>query len=220
LSACVIAKIKTAFTNKAAMRLNRSLLILGIIAIGAGALFLGAYNAASAPLPEGFPEPTQDGVIEIKQYPEYRAATVQVTGSLADAPSQGFSPLFNHISSNDISMTAPVETRYPAATLTADSTVAGEAAVSFLYRSLDIVPSEIAENVQVEDIPPMTVLSLGMRGGYSYDNYVAGIEQLQAWLAQHPDYEVVGPPRRFFYDGPFVPDFLKRNDIQIPVQQN
>ncbi|MEM6717616.1 MAG: ABC transporter substrate-binding protein, partial [Cyanobacteria bacterium P01_C01_bin.147] len=34
----------------------------------------------------------------------------------------------------------------------------------------------------------------------------------------HPDYVVAGPPRRFFYDGPFVPDFLKRNDIQIPIE--
>ncbi|MEM1281722.1 MAG: heme-binding protein [Cyanobacteria bacterium P01_H01_bin.152] len=199
------------------MKLNRYLLILGVVAVGAGALFFGAYSAASAPLPEGFPPPTADGEIEVKQYPAYRAATVQVTGNLAEAPSQGFSPLFNHISSNDISMTAPVETRYPAATLEADSAIAGEAAVSFLYRSLDIVPQEIAQDVQVEDIPPMTVVSLGRQGGYSYDNYTEGIEQLQAWLAEHPEYEVVGPPHRLFYDGPFVPDFLKRNDIQIPV---
>ena len=200
------------------MKLNRGLLVLGIVAIGAGALFLGAYSAASAPLPEGFPEPTPNGVIEIKEYPEYRAATVQVTGNLADAPSQGFSPLFDHISSNDISMTAPVETRYPDATLQPESAPEGQAAVSFLYRSLDIVPQEIAQNVQVEDIPPMTVVSLGMRGGYSYDNYTDGIAQLQTWLAEHPGYVIAGPPRRFFYDGPFVPDFLKRNDIQIPVQ--
>jgi len=201
------------------MKLNTGLVLIGVGAILAGALLLGAYNAASAPRPEGFPEPTPDGAIAIKQYPAYRAATVQVTGRLADAPSQGFSPLFNHISRNDISMTAPVETRYPPTTLQADASTEGQTAVSFLYRSLDIVPQEIAQDVQVEDIPPMTVVSLGMRGGYSYDNYINGIAQLQAWLAEHPEYVVAGPPRRFFYDGPFVPDFLKRNDIQIPVEQ-
>ena len=201
------------------MKLNKGLVLLGVGAILAGALLLGAYNAASAPLPEGFPEPTPDGEIQVKQYPVYRAATVQVTGGLADAPSQGFSPLFDHISSNDISMTAPVETRYPNATLQANASTEGQAAVSFLYRSLDIVPQAVAQDVQVEDIPPMMVVSLGMRGGYSYDNYTAGIARLQAWLAEHPEYVVAGPPRRFFYDGPFVPDFLKRNDIQIPVEQ-
>jgi len=199
------------------MRLNQSLLLLGIVALGIGGLFFGAYNAASAPLPEGFPLPTPDGEIEIKHYPAYRAATVQVTGNLAEASSQGFSPLFDHISSNDIAMTAPVETRYPAATLEVDADTSGEAVVSFLYRSLDIVPEAVAQDVQVADMPPMTVLSLGMRGSYSYDNYTDGIQQLQAWLTEHPDYAIAGPPRRFFYDGPFVPDFLKRNDIQIPI---
>ncbi|MEL6492242.1 MAG: hypothetical protein AAFQ95_19995 [Cyanobacteria bacterium J06621_3] len=52
-----------------------------------------------------------------------------------------------------------------------------------------------------------------------YDIYTRGIEQLQGWLAAHPEYSVVGPPRRFFYDGPFIPDALKRSDIQIPVQR-
>ena len=27
-----------------------------------------------------------------------------------------------------------------------------------------------------------------------------------------------GNPRRFFYDGPFIPDALKRSDIQIPIE--
>lgn len=201
------------------MKLSQGLLILGVVAIGVGGLFFWAYRSASAPLPEGFPPPTANGNIEIKQYPEYRAATVQVTGNLASASSRGFSPLFRHISSNDISMTAPVETRYPTATLQGRSETEGDAAVSFLYRSLDIVPQEIAKEVQVEDIPRMTVVSIGVKGGYDYDIYTSGIEQLQDWLAKHPEYEVAGPPRRFFYDGPFMPDALKRSDIQIPVQR-
>ena len=199
------------------MKLSQSLLVLGVIVIGAGALLLWAYDAASAPLPNGFPPPTADGVIEIKQYPEYRAATVQINGDLANASSRGFSPLFRHISSNDISMTAPVETRYPAATLQS-SVAEGRAAVSFLYRSLDIVPQEVAQEVQVETIPAMTVVSVGVRGGYDYDLYTRSIEQLQNWLAEHPEYAIAGPPRRFFYDGPYIPNYLKRSDIQIPVE--
>ncbi|MEO1068390.1 MAG: heme-binding protein [Cyanobacteria bacterium J06638_6] len=194
------------------MKLGQSLLILGVVAIGVGTLLLWAYSAASAPLPEGFPLPTADGVIEIKQYPEYRVATVRVTGNLANASSRGFSPLFRHISSNDISMTAPVETRYPTVTLQEGSTTQGEAAVSFLYRSLDIVPQEVAQNVQVEDIPAMTVVSVGVRGGYDYEIYTSGIQQLQAWLAEHPDYAIAGPPRRFFYD---VPTYLIRSSEVI-----
>lgn len=201
------------------MKMSQSLLILGAVFVGVGALLFWAYSAASAPLPEGFPPPTAEGEIELKQYPQYRAATVQVVGDLANASSRGFSPLFRHISSNDISMTAPVETRYPTATLQGGAVAQGEAAVSFLYRSLDIVPQEVAQDVQVEDIPPMTVISIGVRGGYDYNIYTRSIERLQAWLLAHPDYMVAGLPRRFFYDGPYIPDPIKRSDIQIPVQR-
>lgn len=199
------------------MKLSQGLVVLGVVVVGA--LVFGAYSAASAPLPEGFPAPTADGKIEIKQYPAYRSATVQVEGDLGSASSKGFSPLFRHISDNDISMTAPVEAQYPVATLQANATSQGDTAVSFLYRSLDVVPKEIEQDVQVEDTPPMMVVSFGVRGGYDYDIYTEGIKKLQGWLAAHPEYSVAGPPRRFFYDGPFIPDVLKRSDIQIPVQR-
>lgn len=200
------------------MKWTKGLVVFGVGAIVVGALLLGAYGAASAPLPAGFPAPTEDGAIEIKQYPAYRAATVRVAGDLNEAPSRGFSPLYDHISSNDISMTAPVETRYPTSTLQSGSPREGEAAVSFLYRSVDIVPSEIQNQIQVEEIASMTVVSLGLRGSYGYETYVDGVQRLQTWLATHPEYEVAGPPRRFFYDGPFIPDPFKRSEIQIPVQ--
>jgi len=200
------------------MKLSQSLVIIGVVIAATSALLLGAYSAASAPLPEGFPPPSPDGEIEIKSYPEYRAATVQTPGDLDSAPSRGFSPLFRHISRNDISMTAPVETRYPVATLEGSMASEGAATVSFLYRSLEVVPQEVTQDIQVEDIPPMTVVSIGTRGRYDLETYQASIQQLQAWLAAHPDYTVVGPPRRFFYDGPFLPDALKRSDVQIPVR--
>ena len=199
------------------MKLSQGFAVLGVVLVGA--LLFGAYSAASAPLPEGFPAPTADGKIDVKQYPAYRSATVQVKGDLGSASSRGFSPLFRHISNNDISMTAPVEAQYPAATLQADAALQGDAAVSFLYRSVDMVPKEVEQDVEVEDTPPMTVVSLGTRGGYDYDIYTEGVKQLQRWLAAHPEYSVAGSPRRFFYDGPFIPDALKRSDIQIPVQR-
>ena len=199
------------------MKVSQGFAVLGVVLVGA--LMFGAYSAASAPLPEGFPAPTADGKIDVKQYPAYRSATVQVKGDLGSASSRGFSPLFRHISNNDISMTAPVEAQYPAATLQTNAALQGDAAVSFLYRSVDMVPKEVEQDVEVKDTPPMMVVSLGTRGGYDYGIYTEGIKQLQGWLAAHPEYSVAGPPRRFFYDGPFIPDALKRSDIQIPVQR-
>ena len=86
------------------VKLQNLLLPLGILAIAAIAFF--AYSAAAAPLPFGFPPPTPEGKIEIKQYPAYRCATVRHSGELSMAANSAFNPLYRHISSNDISMTA------------------------------------------------------------------------------------------------------------------
>ena len=204
------------------MKLQNLLLPLGILAIAAIAFF--AYSAAAAPLPQGFPLPTQEGKIEIKQYPAYRCATVSYSGELSMAANSAFSPLYRHISSNNISMTAPVETRYPTSTLDAGEMGApnerGEAKVSFLYRSTDVYPEQIAQNIQVEEIAPMTVVSLGLKGSYDYESYQQSIERLQDWLSQHSEYTVVGSPRRFFYDAPYIPEPLKRSEIQVPIRLN
>lgn len=199
------------------MKLHHILLSLGILTLAGVALAFAVYQANSAPLPTGFPSPTQAENIEVKQYPAYRAATYHYHGELSQAANQAFYPLYQHISSNNISMTAPVETRYPQSTLRSLNEQ-GEASVSFLYRSTDIYPEEIANNIQIEDVPSMTVVSLGLIGTYSYSSYQENLSRLMDWLSQHPEYQVVGQPRRFFYDGPYVPDALKRSEIQIPIQ--
>jgi DNA gyrase inhibitor GyrI len=196
------------------MKLHHLLIPLGLIALTA--LAIGVYGASSAPLPAGFPSPTPNGQIEVKNYPAYRAATYRYRGQLSEAANQSFYPLYQHISSNEISMTAPVETRYPDSTRT--GATSGEAEVSFLYRDTATYPKAIADNIQIEDIPSMTVVSLGLQGGYDYDSYQQGLTRLNEWLAEHPGYRSVGSPRRFFYDGPYVPDPLKRSEIQIPVE--
>ncbi|BAC92281.1 heme-binding protein [Gloeobacter violaceus] len=170
-----------------------------------------------AELPEGFPAPTLPGVIEIKHYPPYRSATVRIEGALAGATSAAFAPLFAHISTNEIAMTSPVEARYPAIALD-EPREHGQAEVSFLYGSLAIAPGRTAQGVAVEDHPAMTVLSLGLRGEYSWERFRAGLQQLREWLMHHPGYEVSGSARRLLYDSPYVPAERKRSEVQLPVR--
>lgn len=191
--------------------------VLLIGAVGIGILGLAAHKALSAPLPAGFPPPTPGGQIEIKTYPAYRAAAVNHRGDLDQAATASFGPLFNHISRNEIAMTSPVEARYPQASWTTPTLSSGETQVSFLYRDPTVQPQQVASEVQIVDTPSMTVVSLGLRGSYDHKLYEQGLQQLHTWLAAHPEYEVVGSPRRLFYDGPYVPDPLKRNEVQIPV---
>ena len=201
------------------MKLRTILLILGLLAIPV--ILIGGYNAVSAPLPEGFPPPTPSGKIEIKHYPAYRAGTITYEGQLAQATNAAFEPLYRHISSNNIAMTAPVEARYPLVTLQESQegkpNEHGQAEVSFLYRSPNIQPQQLDPGIKVEDHAPTTVVSIGIKGPYSYASYQEHLEQLREWLTQHPGYTVIGPPRRFFYDSPFIPDAIKRSEVQIPL---
>jgi hypothetical protein len=181
-----------------------------------------AYSAVSAPLPDGFPQPTTAGKIEVKQYPAYRSGTYTYKGKLSQAANASFEPLFKHISSNGISMTAPVEARYPSMTLKelprGKPDEVGQVEVSFLYRNEDVRPKQIAEGIKVEIHPSITVVSIGISGPYTYASYQENLAHLRNWLAKHPSYVVAGLPRRFFYDSPFTPDAIKRSEVQIPIQ--
>ena len=198
------------------MKLSTLLIILGAIAIPVA--IVAVNKAMSAPLPVGFPAPTPDGKIEIKEYPAYRSGTFTYEGNLNEATSASFNPLFQHISSNNISMTAPVEARYP--TSTVDRPIQqGKAKVSFLYNNNSIIPSQISSDIQIEDHPPMLVVSIGLQGAYGYDKYPENVAKLKQWLDNHSDYEIAGEPREFFYDSPFTPAPFKRREIQIPIRK-
>ncbi|MEB3277671.1 MAG: heme-binding protein [Lyngbya sp.] len=161
-------------------------------------------------LPEGFPEPTQAGVIEIKHYPAYRGVTYSHSGDLTQATKAAFNPLFQHISSNNIAMTTPVEARYQDAS---------RADVSFLYESPQISPQQIQPDVQVVDTQEMMVVSIGIQGAYTWESYETHLDKLQNWLQQHPEYQVIGSPRRLFYNSPMTPESLKYSEVQIPIQK-
>ncbi len=165
-----------------------------------------------ADLPQGFPQPTPIGVIEVKQYPAYRGVTYLHSGDLTQATRAAFNPLFQHISSNNISMTTPVEARYLEA-----ETINPQAEVSFLYSHPEITPQQVQNNVEVTDTPAMTVVSIGVQGAYNWQSYQINLQRLQIWLKSHPEYTIIGAPRRLFYNSPMTPEDLKYSEVQIPI---
>jgi effector-binding domain-containing protein len=166
-------------------------------------------------LPQNFPEPTSIGEIEIKSYPDYRAVTYTHIGDSSQATRQAFDPLFQHISQNQIAMTTPVEARYQSN----ENRDHSHSEVSFLYSSPDIVPTQVQSNVEVTDTAAMTVVSIGIQGSYTWESYQQQLNKLQNWLQQHPEYKVIGSPRRLFYNSPMTPEALKYSEVQIPVEK-
>lgn len=156
-----------------------------------------------APLPEGFPAYTPVGVIEVKQYPAYRKAI-----------GPGFWPLFQHISKQDIPMTAPVEM----ASATGDR---GDGQMAFLYQSTAVGAPGPIDGVAVEDTPPTLVASLGLSGRMNREAGSQARARLEAWVAGQSEYRVAAveePYRVFGYNSPMVPDAQKYWEAQVLLE--
>jgi hypothetical protein len=184
-----------------------------------------------AKLPQDFPPPGPIGQVVIKDYPPYRLARLRAAEtSRSGSPDDMFMPLFNHIKRNDIAMTAPVEIEYrtawsvPPDSAAKDKEQPRAVSMAFMYAAPNFgtAGADPADGrVVVEDIPAMTVVSLGVRGGYTEKNLVAALARLNDWLAADPErFRVTGPPRYLAYNSPFVPWFLKFGEVQLPVRRS
>ncbi|MHC4985002.1 MAG: heme-binding protein [Planctomycetota bacterium] len=168
---------------------------------------------SESPLPDGWPEPSLPGLIRIKRYPVSRAAWVEQR----DGQNGQFRILFRHIQRQQIAMTAPVIMGYDRATADDPEAMTGSESMAFLYRSEDQNEAGQFGPVTVRDDPPLTMVSVGVQGGYTTDNFRRAAAQLTDWLAERPQWQVAGPPRVLAYNSPFVIGPLKYAEVQIPV---
>ena len=169
------------------------------------------FVMGEAKLPAGFPAPGKVDEIVIKNYPAYRAARVS-----SDAgQNRMFNTLFNHIQSNDIKMTAPVEMTYEAG----EKTPATQpAAMSFLYAEPTLGQPGKTGDVDVIDLPAASYVSIGVRGSYTPERFAESLKKLHDWLSVNPTYAIAGSPRYLGYNSPFVPPPMRYGEVQIQVK--
>jgi hypothetical protein len=174
-------------------------------------------------LPVGYPAPTPPGAVELKRYPTVRRAEYRGTGNNRMGRNIGFWPLFRHIQTHDIAMTAPVEMDFhsreglvnPEAAAPADAPSSWT--MSFLYRTPELNATGTEGTVVVTDAAPITVIAVGTRGSYSDDAVEEGLNQLMTVLAAHPDWRPAGAPRAMYYNGPDTRERDLWGEIQIPI---
>ena len=90
---------------------------------------------SDSPLPEGWPDATVPGEIEVKDYPAYRSTVAQAKAHSVRSDGVLFFSLFNHISRSNIEMTAPVVNTYATPTMIETPGGTGEMTMEFLYRN-------------------------------------------------------------------------------------
>jgi hypothetical protein len=178
----------------------------------------------------------KQGRIELREYSAYLVAETRVKAGFDQAGSLAFRPLFNFISGSNrqqerIDMTAPV--RQSAASSTAEkidmtapvtqSPASGEPGsylVGFVMPSrykLETVPQPMDARVSIREIPARRVAVIAYSGTWSEERYRdhenALIEDLgkAGWRAR-------GAIEFARYDPPFMPWFLRRNEIMVEVE--
>ena len=159
----------------------------------------------------------------IRDYSEVIVVETEVVASRRDATSEAFRKLFRYISGNneanlEISMTSPV-----AQTLTNQDGEIGKnwSVRFFLPRSLseENIPKPSETGVAVVKLKAQKYGSVSFKGTQNDKKVSENLAKLEAFIAEN-DYEVSGPPVYAFYDPPFIPWFLRDNEILLPVIAN
>lgn len=147
----------------------------------------------------------RDGKVEIRSYP---ALTLVETSSGGD----DFMRLFRYISKENaweqkIAMTTPVF-------MTGVGSDAKKMAF-VLPEKMDEAPAPKDGEVQVRRIEPGTFAVLRFRGGQQGPEGKA-FQTLQEWMKAH-ELPATGPATFGYFDPPWTPGFLRRNEVMIPT---
>ncbi len=194
-----------------------------------------ASSVAMAIEEPGFRVLDKEGAFELREYAPHLVAETRVEASFTDAGNAAFQRLFRYISGDNvaqqkIAMTAPVtQSRSEgggekiAMTAPVTQVAAGNAwTVAFVVPakySLDTVPQPRDPRVEIRAVPAQLVASWRYSGRWTEGNYREAEAKLREQIAKR-GLEPSGEPILARYDPPFMPTFLRRNEVLIPVERS
>ena len=169
------------------------------------------------------------GDVELRHYAPYVVAEVLVTGDATEAGNRGFRILAAYIFGKNkgekkLAMTAPVTqiengvTMAMQAPVTQSASATGYRVQFVLPRgvTLESAPEPVDARVSLRQMPARQMAVIRYSGFWSESNYNEHLLQLQAIL-KSAGVAWSGPPEYSRYDPPFMPWFLRRNEIWLTV---
>ena len=171
------------------------------------------------------------GTFELRQYKPYIVAETYVEGDFDAAGNKGFRRLADYIFGNNrsrqkLDMTAPVaqfSSEKIAMTAPVNMHRNGDSyRVTFMMPSeytLETLPVPVNPEVRLREVPSEIVAAVRYRGTWSQRRYDEHRKELEAWVYSQA-WDVAGEPVFARYDPPFVPWFLRRNEILLPLAVN
>ena len=171
------------------------------------------------------------GDFELRQYESSIVAETTVEGDFHEVGNEGFRRLFDYISGKNrkkqsIPMTAPVSQEPSSEKIPMTAPVnqekVGEAwRITFLMPSsltMETLPKPLDPRVKLMKIPGRLMAALSYSGTWSRERY-EGKEQRLKELIRQRGLKIEGEPVFARYNPPFMPWFLRRNEVLIPVGQ-
>lgn len=168
---------------------------------------------------------------EVRKYESHIVAETIVNGDFEKAGSQAFDRLFNYITGNNqisekISMTAPVTQKAEGEKIAMTAPVGqqqvdGNWAISFMMPAsytLDTLPQPKDPLVVLRQVPARHMAVVRYSGTWSEKNYAKNLAKLEAWVMQN-SFKVTGNPVWARYNPPFMPWFLRRNEILVAIEK-
>lgn len=171
-----------------------------------------------------------EGEFELRKYSSYIVAETYVEGNFEKVGSNGFRRLADYIGGKNkkkasISMTAPVSQRSESEKIemTPPVTQARENQrwrITFMMPSvysMETLPSPDDDRIAIRHEKPKIVAVIRYSGTWGKERYEDHEIKLMDWIARK-GWEIIGAPVWARYDPPFMPWFLRRNEILIPVR--
>jgi hypothetical protein len=172
-----------------------------------------------------------EGDFELRQYAPQIVAETIVEGDFDEVGNEGFRILVAYIKgdnrkSQSISMTAPVSQEALSEKIPMTAPVTQERKgekwrITFLMPftyTLETLPEPLDERVKLRETPARLMAALRYSGTWSRQRYEEK-EALLMEMIKERGLTQVGVPVWARYDPPFMPWFLRRNEVLIPVQR-
>jgi hypothetical protein len=210
---------------KTFMRQSAALLLLNLLLLALGGIDAVAVEEVKYRVLES------SGDFELRQYESSLGAETTVEGDFHEVGNEGFRRLFDYISGKNrkkqsIPMTAPVSQeasseKIPMTAPVNQEKVGGAWRITFLMPSaftMETLPEPLDSRVKLVKIPGRLMAALSYSGTWSRERY-EGKEQRLKELIRQRGLKIEGEPVFARYNPPFMPWFLRRNEVLIPVGQ-
>ena len=168
---------------------------------------------------------------ELRHYEARIVAETYVEGSLKESGDAGFRRLYDYISGDNrknqsISMTAPVgqeagSEKIPMTAPVSQEKKENQWRITFLMPagySLEMLPEPLDKRVRLTEEPGRLLAAVRYSGSWSEKGYQKNKALLEEFIKKRGLIKK-GPAIWARYDPPFMPWFLRRNEVLIPIEQ-